>query len=170
MQHQGDVLVQQIALTCADGTCRVMSFVVDDHRGLINPPTETNINAVIDKLVEVWAIGLPHLVPITSWRLIEDYVPTDKQYHDARVDDGTAIGHDMEKAGAVHLDLLRAERETALAALDIEWMKALGQKDDLAAEAVEEKRQALRDMPVTLASDIAAATTIEELKEIKLPE
>lgn len=169
MQYQGSVLVQQIALTMADGSCRVMAFVVDDRRGLVQAPTPENIERVIAKASESWVKEDSHLLPVASWRLIQDYVPTDRAYNGARIDTGTAIEHDMAKAREVHLAILRAKRTTELIALDTDWMRATGQVKPTEVDAIEAQRQALRDMPVDLAPQIEAAQTIDELKAIKLP-
>lgn len=169
MQYQGDVLIQQIALTMADGSCKVMGFAVDDHRGLINAPLPANIEAAIATASKSWAIADSHLIPVQSWRLIQNYAADDTRYHDARIDTGTAIEHDMAKARVIHLNLLRAQRATELVVLDDDWMRAFGQEKPTEVDAIEAQRQALRDMPVDLAPQIEAAQTIDELKAIKLP-
>lgn len=92
--------------------------------------------------------------------------PVDRSYRNAWVDDGQAIVHDMPKARAIHLTRLRKQRDAALDALDGPWMRAMGQDNKAEAARIEAERQALRDMPVTLAPAIAAAATLDELKAV----
>ena len=67
---------------------------------------------------------------------------------------------DMTKAKEIHKTNIRAARQTKLAALDIEFQKALETSSDTAA--IVSKKQALRDAPAD--SSIGSATTEAELK------
>tara|TARA_B100001093_G_C26545267_1_gene892080 strand:+ start:571 stop:828 length:258 start_codon:yes stop_codon:yes gene_type:complete len=66
----------------------------------------------------------------------------------------------MTKAKEVHKKKIREARQTKLAALDIEFQKALETSSDTAA--IVSKKQALRDAPAD--STIGSASTVAELK------
>jgi hypothetical protein len=101
----------------------------------------------------------------TGFRRIKDAdLPEDRRYRGAWRDRDGAIVHDMPKARALHLDRVRARRAKKLDELDRDWMRAMGQSKKADADAVEAKRQALRDLPTSLG--VEKATTIEELKEL----
>jgi hypothetical protein len=70
------------------------------------------------------------------------------------------IKTDMTKAKEIHKTNIRAARALKLAALDIEFQKALETSSDTAA--IVSKKQALRDAPAD--SAIGSATTEAELK------
>ena len=70
------------------------------------------------------------------------------------------FGIDMAKAKEIHKDNIRIAREPLLAALDIEFQRALETSAD--TSAIVAKKQALRDAPADSAID--AATTADELK------
>ena len=70
------------------------------------------------------------------------------------------FGIDMAKAKEIHKDNIRIAREPLLAALDIEFQRALETSAD--TSAIVAKKQALRDAPAD--STIDAATTTDELK------
>ena len=67
---------------------------------------------------------------------------------------------DMTKAKEIHKENIRAARKPKLAALDVEFQKALETGSDTAA--IVAKKQALRDAPAD--SAIEAAKTDTELK------
>ena len=66
----------------------------------------------------------------------------------------------MTKAKEIHKTNIRAAREPKLAALDVEFQKALETSSD--TTTIVSKKQALRDAPAD--SAIEAATTDAELK------
>ena len=70
------------------------------------------------------------------------------------------FGIDMAKAKKIHKTNIRVAREPKLAALDIEFQRALEASAD--TSAIVAKKQALRDAPADSAID--AATTDAELK------
>ncbi len=70
------------------------------------------------------------------------------------------FGIDMAKAKEIHKTNIRVAREPKLAALDIEFQRALEASAD--TSAIVAKKQALRDAPADSAID--AATTDAELK------
>ena len=70
------------------------------------------------------------------------------------------FGIDMAKAREIHKTNIRVAREPKLAALDVEFQKALETGSDTAS--IVSKKQALRDAPAD--SAIEAAKTDTELK------
>ena len=100
-----------------------------------------------------------------AWAIVDPAdIPEDRTYRNALRHDGSAFTHDMEHARRLHLDLVRQERDAQFPALDVAWMKAVGQGDTKRAAEIEAQRQALRDLPETLAPAIEAARTTDELK------
>ena len=91
-------------------------------------------------------------------------VPADRMFRGAWQFNGAAVEIDMAAARDIHRDNLRREREPKLAALDVDYMKALEQGGDTAAIAAQ--KQALRD--VTADARIEAAATPDELKALTL--
>lgn len=72
--------------------------------------------------------------------------------------------HCMTTCRGMHMNRIRAARNAALAALDVETMRALGRGDNAARDAVEVRKQALRDLPA--ATDLEACKTIDDLKAV----
>lgn len=67
----------------------------------------------------------------------------------------------MEKARAIHLDVIRGVRNAELAALDVPFMRAVEAGDTEAQATIAAKKQTLRDIPQTFE---LTARTPEELK------
>lgn len=90
-------------------------------------------------------------------------IPTDRTFRNAWKRGGaTPVAVDMTKAAEIAKQNIRTERAPLLAAQDVLFTKAQGQKDQAAADAVEAKRQALRD--ATADARIAAAKDPTALK------
>jgi len=70
----------------------------------------------------------------------------------------------MTKAVEIKKDMIRAERDPKLAALDVEFMRAVEAGDTDKQAEISTKKQALRD--ATSDPAIAAATTPDELKAV----
>jgi len=70
----------------------------------------------------------------------------------------------MTKAVEIKKDMIRAERDPKLAALDVDFMRAVEAGDTAAQATIAAKKQALRD--ATDDPAIAAATTPDELKAV----
>ena len=70
----------------------------------------------------------------------------------------------MTKAVEIKKDMIRAERDPKLAALDVEFMRAVESGDTAAQATISAQKQALRD--ATDDPAITAATTPEELKAV----
>ena len=68
-----------------------------------------------------------------------------------------SIRINIDKAKAIKLDQLRAERAPKLAALDLAFMRAVERGDHLEQASIAAEKQALRDVTkVTLPDDVAA--------------
>ena len=158
------VPVQHIAITADDGSLLIMSFVLEDARqGWKRAPTPENVAAEIKKASENWTAK-----PV-SWRLIDTAsIPADRSFRAAWVDDGAGIVHDIAKARAIHLEAIRHARNKLLADSDVLVTRAMECGDD--TRDLANRRQALRDLPATIAPALSAAKTIEALKAIQLPE
>ena len=91
-------------------------------------------------------------------------VPADRTFRGAWQFNGAAVEIDMAAARDIHRDNLRREREPKLAALDVDYIKALEQGGDTATIAAQ--KQALRD--ITADTRIEAAATPDELKALTL--
>ena len=70
----------------------------------------------------------------------------------------------MDKAREIKKDMIRAERNPKLAALDVDFMRAVEQGDTDLQATIAAKKQALRD--ATDDPAIANASTPEELKAV----
>lgn len=102
-----------------------------------------------------------------SYRIIStENLNQDPYFRGAWQDSEGTIGVDMNRALVIHTDNLRIMRAPELQNLDVMWSRALARGDSAGAQAAELRRQALRD--VTKCSDIAAATTPDELKQAAL--
>lgn len=120
-------------------------------------PTAENVEARIAKE------GLR----VTSWRIVRyDDIPSERHFRDALRDDGEKLHHDLDHAKEIALRYIREDREPELAKLDVQWTKAVGQKDQKKADAVEAQRQVLRDKPSMVAAQLKDATTISEIHAI----
>lgn len=144
----------------SDGSVSVMTFITNDHNGLIQDPTPENIQKEIDR-----TSFLGGITPV-SWRIVdEDKIPEDRTFRGAWTDQNPTetIDVDMEKAKEIQRGILRLERSPLLEKLDIEYMKALEAKDEAKMAEITARKQELRD--ITKLPEIESATTPEELKE-----
>lgn len=172
---------QRILIEFTTGEVAIMSFLTRGRASALPPgakwagddasfgvferqATEEN---VIDELSR---FALTDGRTIVGWKLIgESEIPADRTYRDAWAHDGSGkIFHDMPRARELHRAKLRRARVTLLESLDIEAIRADESGDKKAKAAVVARKQALRDAPADPA--IEAAKTIEELKEVTLPE
>lgn len=162
-----------IALPMSDGTTSIMGFITQGRGDRLpvgaewisegwwrREATTANINDELGRTFGPLADPKP-----LSFHIVERAdIPVDRTYRNALRHDGSAFSHDMEHARRLHLDIVRQERNAQFPALDVAWMKAMGQGDTKAAAEVEAQRQALRDLPKTLGTAIEAARTTDELK------
>lgn len=169
--------IARVSITMDDDSTAIMSFLTHG-RGNILPkgatwsdtpgwwdrdPTDENIFHEMSR-----SFAGTEAQPV-RYRIVKDSdIPADRTYRGALVDDGKALYHDLPKARDIHLARLRRQRTPLLEELDREWMRATGQGKREEVSQIEAKRQALRDMPVTLAPALAAAKTTEQLKTVAL--
>lgn len=161
-----------IAIECADDTVAIMAFVTREYNadGSVRWTREASREQIEAEMLRASKSISPEKLPFRSWRRIErSEIPEDRTYRNALRHDGTKFYHDMTHARQLHLADMRHGREKLLAKLDVAWMRAVGQDKKTEADAVEAKRQELRDFPVTLAPVVEAAQTTEDLKKVMLP-
>lgn len=84
-------------------------------------------------------------------------IPGDKYFRKAWVYDSGKVSIDIPKARAVHLENIRLIRNKKLAELDVEFIRG---------NDVENQKQILRDMPQTIAADLAKAKTPDKIKAV----
>ena len=148
--------MKKVIFTQSNGIIAVMTPVLTE----INPATgvEFTIQEIIDK----------DLIPtgITTFSIVEDSViPTDRTFRSAWVGNGVGVStativEDMTKAKEIHKTNIRTARVDKLAALDVEFQRALETSAD--TSAIVAKKQALRDAPA--ASGISTAASTDDLK------
>ena len=157
----------RIALTCADGTLALMTFVTHEYRadGRIAWSQDTAPETVAAEIARASLSFDPEKVPVVGWRFVDlGDIPEDRTYRNAWRDRSGQIVHDMVHARVLHRDLLREWRAPRLAELDTAYLRADETNNEaLKAQIAQEKRQ-LRDMPTD--PRIEAAQTIEELKAL----
>ena len=157
----------KIAIKRPDGGVTIMAFITTSYRGMnpdgtphvefTRPATPENIEAEISRA----------RLSMTSWRIINDAeVPPDRTFRDAWTDSGVEISEHMGKARAIHLARLRRARDRKLNAPDKAWMRASGQGNEAEVAAIEAQRQALRDLPQTVAAALTAAKDRQDLKAV----
>ena len=76
-------------------------------------------------------------------------LPSDRYFRDAWEDNGTVVAVNMPKARLMHMDRIRQARNLELTRLDAPWMAALDQGNQILADQIAVKKQALRDIPQT---------------------
>ena len=164
-----------IAMTMPDDSVQIMNFAVV-ARGDVLPsgaqwlkepgwwlrdPLPATIEEEISKV-------FPTGDRPVRWRRIEpaEIKEQDRVFRGAWKDTGSSIEPDLVVARILKADMIRKERKAALAELDNEWMRAVGQKDKAEEDRIEAERQKWRDAPAD--PRIEAAQTVEELKQIKV--
>jgi hypothetical protein len=101
----------------------------------------------------------------------DDEIPTDAtswKYRDAWRFDGNGIAVDLDQAKAIAMAALRRERNARLQALDVDEMRFAADAKKLGE--VREQKAALRDAPIDLSVLIKAATSIEAIESVRLPD
>ena len=98
---------------------------------------------------------------VTSYIVDHSSLPTDTNFQNAWVYKDGSVQVDLAKAKEVHREYIRRERKEKLAALDIEFQRALETGD---TSAVVAKKQVLRDATADCA--ITAATSVAELRAL----
>jgi hypothetical protein len=168
-----------IAITHADGLCKIMQFVVRCSVGLLPPETAKRggftvsedglfwerpasdelVQAEIDYTRKHGGYDEPEHGPIVAWKHIEQQpVEINAIFKNSRrlVDD--EIVPDMDKARALHMARIRVVRDAKLAETDKLVSKLDG--DPIPAE-LKALRQKLRAIPQML--DLSKVDTIEAL-------
>lgn len=163
-------------ITLADGT-------VIDARDPVQRATKQNPPAVpVDSLLRRWPVE----GAVAEWAETEDEwvariaakdvpkdatdvqivdesaIPTDRTFRNGWKAGMGKVEHDMPKCREIHKDRLRELRAPKLAALDVEYMRALEAGDSALAADIAAQKQVLRD--VTKDPAITAAKTVDELK------
>jgi hypothetical protein len=172
----------KLAITCDDGICYRMSFIISGRgndlpygaRWLapgvwLREPLEQTLDYEVKKTFADTTIDGVKVVrpkPL-KWRIVDDTdFPTSKEFRTAWVDTGKMIGHDIDIVKRTILERVRLQRVAELAECDIEWMQAMGKKDYTRADDIEAQRQVLRDEPAELETALATVTTVNEAKSI----
>ena len=106
----------------------------------------------------------PELAGATWAEIATADLPPDRSFRAAWELNGKTVAPNMTKARDIHMDRIRKARDAELAKLDVDMMRAMGQGDNTARDAVEAKKQVLRDLPATF--DLRQAMTPEELKSL----
>ena len=151
----------KIVITLQDGSLVIMSFITNDHHGIIQEPTSKNINAIIAKSEKMWP------APARSWRIITDaQIPTDRYFRNAWTDSVFGIKVNIAKAKEIHKNNLRALRAPVLNDLDVAYMRADEAGNEKLKAEISSKKQTLRD--ITKHPDFAKARTPEQIKAIKV--
>ena len=88
-------------------------------------------------------------------------IPTDRTFRNAWKDAAGRIDHDISKCREITKVRLRAERAPKLAALDIEFMRALEQGQP--TEEIVAQKQALRD----ITNQVDSLSDLEAMKALK---
>lgn len=141
----------KIVIKRGDGGVSIMQLVDKD----------ADVDAEIEKLKGTLTEGY------VSHRVMPDEaVPSDRSFRNAWCDETPepVIDIDMPKARNIQRDRMRAARAPKLAALDVDYMRALEAGDEQGKNKIVADKQALRD--VTADPAIEAAQTPEELKAV----
>lgn len=173
----------RVAITREDGTLAVMQFLLRGRGGIPYGATPEVVNGVptgfwtreathaniFAEVLRAMSIDLDHnenpRPQPRSYRIVEDSeLPQDRTYRDAWIDNGSSIHCDIERAKKSHLEKVRHARAPLLEQLDRDWMRATGQGNKKEADAVEKRRQVLRDLPTKLGLD--KVSTVEQLKAV----
>lgn len=73
----------------------------------------------------------------------------------------------IDKAKDIKRNMLRKQREPLLAALDVQFMRAVENGDTELQRSIAQKKQLLRDAPSSV--EIEEAQTVDDLKAVTLP-
>lgn len=124
---------------------------------------EGGLSIVVPAPGATQADAMKAVPPDAEFKVVDkSEIPEDRTFRDAWEKQGAGIGHNMDKAKAIKLDQVRAERAPMLAALDVEFMRAVEAGDTAKQAEIAAKKQALRD--ATKDPAILNAESVEELK------
>jgi hypothetical protein len=158
-----------IAVTCADGACRVLFTYTRRFDKLGNVTWEVDLTPeyIEEQINKVYAApGHSGYLPVQKWRIL----PGEEQKHGYtgawQDDDKGPLKFDMPKAREIHRNWLRRDRALAFVELDAAYLRADEAGDKSEKERIAAEKQRLRD--ITRLPAIEAATTIDELKAIEI--
>ncbi len=140
-----------------------MRIIWKNPDGSVAISTPVNTNLSLEEVIEqtkkeLGDVELVDVVPVEE-------IPQDRTFRNAwTTNGGNKIKVDMPLAREVWRNKIRKAREPKLAALDIEFTKALEKADAKGQKDVASARQKLRDL--TALPEIEAAETPEALKAI----
>lgn len=142
-----------------NGICRIMrTYAIDPATGRVS----ISSSDAPDGADEVAKWHANDQAQVTTIREIQESdVPVHYQYKESWRDDGANIVPDMTVAKVIKMDIIRAPRDAELDRLDKDYNRAVGRKQTVEADAIEAKREALRNVPQTF--ELSTATTLEEL-------
>lgn len=139
----------------------------------------TNSDGSVSVLVPILSSGLTieeilakDIPAGVSYALVtDDDIPSDRTFRDAWKMDGKRIVIDMISARKIKQTEIRNRREPLMAALDIQYMRAIENKDEDAQKRIINRKQALRDAPqhpsiiqATAPDDLKRANPLEDAK------
>jgi len=166
-----------------NGRTSVMGFCTLGRGGSLNRSDGTPVPGMlwIDQIAGIWArydndetiadeIAHTHFgvgtLPVSWQRVTDVSLLDDRDYRNALKAEGGRLVHDLPMARERKRDLLREQRSVEFVRLDANFMRALGQGKKTEQDAIEIERQKWRDAPAD--PRIEAATSVEELKQIKV--
>ena len=129
-------------------------YTINDFLVVVMPADKCDLT-----IEEIQAKDVPD--GVTSYIVKNSDLPADIDFQNAWVYKDGKVEVDLAKAKEVHREYIRRERKEKLAALDIEFQRALETGD---TSAVVAKKQALRD--ATADSAIESATSLAELRAL----
>lgn len=90
--------------------------------------------------------------------------PQDRIFRGSWILTGSAVVVGMPAARILHMGRIRTARDTRLAVLDGQWMRATARGDTTGAAAIETQRETLRNIPQTF--DLSGAATPDALNAL----
>lgn len=102
--------------------------------------------------------------PVDTPVIVEDPRPASRFFRGAWRRNGNGIDVDMPIARIIKTSRIRKERDERLAVEDIAYMRADERNDQAEKTRIAAKKQALRDLPATVQTDLEAITTPKELE------
>lgn len=94
-------------------------------------------------------------------------LPNNRYFRNAWRWNGTALDFDLPACRERHLNKLRRVRTDKLQDSDPDFIRALEQNNTTQLNALKAYRQALRDMPQSIAAELTSATTPDAIRAIR---
>lgn len=98
---------------------------------------------------------------------VAEIAPSSRLFRDAWRLDAGAVVVDLPAARDIHLARLRLARDAALEASDGPFLRALEAGDAEALEGLRTRRQALRDLPESVAAELQAAESADAIAALR---